>query len=30
MISERVVATTIEMTLSLRANIDDDNKNVGY
>lgn len=30
MISERVDATTIEITLSLRANIDDDNKNVGY
>lgn len=30
MISERVDATTIEITLSLWANIDDDNKNVGY
>lgn len=30
MISERVDATTIEITLSLSANIDDDNKNVGY
>lgn len=29
MISERLDATTIETTLSLRANFDDDNKNVG-
>lgn len=30
MILERVDATTIEIILGLRANIDDDNKNVGY
>lgn len=30
MISERVDAITIEITLGSRANIDDDNKKVGY